>query len=44
MIASLRNLLDWMVSAMRSRKDLVLESCRCVGNCWLGTRNDLAVD
>jgi hypothetical protein len=25
MIASLRNLLDWMVSAIRSRKDLVLE-------------------
>src|SRR3989442_9692127 len=26
MIASLRDLLDWMVSAIRSRKDLVLEN------------------
>ncbi len=44
MIASFRDLLDWMVSAIRSRKDLVLETCLSVGNCGLCTRNDLAVD
>jgi hypothetical protein len=44
MIVSLRHLLGWMVSAFRSREDLVLENLVSVGNCWLCTRNDLAVD
>jgi hypothetical protein len=37
MIASLRHFLGWMVTAFRSREDLV-------GNCWLCTPKDLAVD
>jgi hypothetical protein len=44
MIVSLRHLLGWMVSAFRSREDLVLENLVSVGKCWLCTRNDLAVD
>jgi len=50
MIVSLRHLLGWMVSAFRSREDLVLENLAlrqqllCVSNCWLCTRNDLAVE
>jgi len=46
MIASLRHVLGWMVSAFRSREDLVLENLKTwlsVGNCWLWTRNNLAV-
>ena len=44
MIVSLRNLLGWLVSAFSSREDLVLETWLSVGNCWLCTRNDLALD
>jgi len=44
MIASLRNLLDWMVSAIRSRKDLVLENLPLRRQLLALPRNDLAVD
>jgi hypothetical protein len=43
MIVSLRHSIGWFVSAFRSREDLVLERLS-VGNCWLCTRNNLAVD
>jgi len=44
MIASLRNLLDWMVSAICSRKDLVLENLPLRRQLLALPRNDLAVD
>ena len=45
MIVSLRHFLGWVVSGFRSREDLVLENLALsVANCWLCTRNDLAVD
>jgi hypothetical protein len=44
MIASLRHFLGWLVSAFRSREDLVLENLLFINNCWLCTPNDLAVD
>jgi hypothetical protein len=44
MIVSLRHFFGWLVSAIRSREDLVLENLALVGNCWLCTRNNLAVD
>jgi len=43
MIVSLRHLLGWLFSAFRSHKDL-LRTWLSINNCWLGTRNDLAVD
>ena len=44
MIVSLRHFLGWLVSVFRSREDLVLKTWLSVGNCWLCTRNNLAVD
>ena len=44
MIVSLRHFLGWLVSVFRSREDLILENLALVGNCWLCTRNNLAVD
>jgi hypothetical protein len=43
-IVSLRHFLDWLASVFRSLEDLVLENWLSVGNCWLCTRNNLAVD
>jgi hypothetical protein len=42
--ASLRHFLGWLVSAFRSREDLVLENWLFINNCWLCMRNDLVVD
>jgi hypothetical protein len=44
MIVSLRYLLGWLVSAFRSREDLVLENLALRRNWWLCTCYDLAID
>ena len=43
MIVSLRHFLGWLVSGFRSREHPVLENL-ALRNCWLCTRNNLAVN
>jgi hypothetical protein len=45
MILSLRHFLGWLVSAISSRgRTSSSKTWLSVSNCWLCTRNDLAVD
>ena len=43
-VTSFRHLLGWAVSALQFRGDLILENLLSVGNCWLCTPNNLAVE
>jgi len=39
-----RHLLGWLLSAFRSRQDLILETLLFVSSSWLSTLNGLAGD